>query len=748
MNWWKKRGERLADEIQAHIDFETQENIEAGMLPEEARHAAMRKFGNVLLARERSREMWGWLWVDRLLQDLRYALRQVWRSPGFAATVIGTLSLGIGAAAAMFTVVDRLLLEPVRYRDAGRLVSIRVGDAQNAYGAAWFDIEQWQKESRSFEQMALVGSMSGRNYLHGKSDLLEVSGRRVSANLFSTLGVEPELGRGFLPEAPGFAPGKNAGTIVLSDGVWRAAFGADRSILGRQVKIDDATYTVVGVMPPGFRYPAGNVFSGQVWIPLQLGDNDKLRSFSAPFYEVIARLLRGVSPQQAAAEMAVIQKRVAAGYTDPDTRRGRTGAIVRRYEDTLVEADVRRALLALLAAAGVLWLIASVNVTNLLLARSTARQREIAMRGALGASRWRVVQQMIVEWLVLSLVAAVLGAGLAVSSVKLLAHELTQRLPLPVPAMPDVRILAVLLALTFVSAIMASAWPAWMAAHHPIEPALRQGGAQTGTGRKHHRMRGVLVAAEIALSLTLLVGCGLLLRTINSLHHVPLGYRTDHILVAHLRIPSYRFAGRNLTTDLYQPLLERVQHLHGVETAGLISEVPLGNTFTIQIGLRMNALAFSASLKAASPGAQRVFGFPMAAGRYFNDSDTPTSEPVVVINEAFARAFSPDKHDPAAILGQELMATTRNAKEGEGARIIGVVDDIHQSEVSQPSQPEARALHSPTHAGEPLLQNHGWGRHGSGGAERTVNRDDDSGTALDSQTGQSGAGELDDHHHG
>ena len=217
MNWWKKRGERLADEIQAHIDFETQENIEAGMLPEEARHAAMRKFGNVLLARERSREMWGWLWVDRLLQDLRYALRQVWRSPGFAATVIGTLSLGIGAAAAMFTVVDRLLLEPVRYRDAGRLVSIRVGDAQNAYGAAWFDIEQWQKESRSFEQMALVGSMSGRNYLHGKSDLLEVSGRRVSANLFSTLGVEPELGRGFLPEAPGFAPGKNAGTIVLSD---------------------------------------------------------------------------------------------------------------------------------------------------------------------------------------------------------------------------------------------------------------------------------------------------------------------------------------------------------------------------------------------------------------------------------------------------------------------------------------------------------------------------------------------------
>jgi predicted permease len=475
---------------------------------------------------------------------------------------------------------------------------------------------------------------------------------------------------------------------VLSDAVWRTAFDADRSILGRQVKVDDATYTVVGVMPPGFRYPAGRASFGQVWVPLQLGDDDKLRNWSVPYYDVIARLRRGVSPQQATAEMAVIQKRAAAEYTDPDARKARAGVVIRRYEDTLVGADIRRALLALLAAAGVLWLIAGVNVTNLLLARSTARQREIAMRGALGASRWRVVQQMIVEGLVLSLAAALLGAGLAISSVRLLGHELTQRLPLPVPAMPDAWILAALLALTFVSAIMASAWPAWMAARSPIEPALRQGGAQAGTGRRHHRIRGTLVAAEIALSLTLLVGCGLLLRTIYSLHHVPLGYRTDHILVAHLSIPSYQFAGRNVTAELYEPLLERVQHLHGIQSAGLISEVPLGDTFTIEVDLRANGPTVGVSFKAASAGAQRVFGLPMAAGRYFNDTDTPTSQPVVVVNEAFARAFSPDKHNPEAILGQEMLAMTSNAKEGEGARVIGVMADVHQSEVSQPSQPE------------------------------------------------------------
>ena len=682
----------LDAELQAHVEMAAEENRRRGMPEADARTAALRSFGGVTQVREQYRLREGLPFVENLRRDAGYALRQMRKSPGFAATVAVTLALGIGAATAMFTVVDHLLLEPVRFHDPGRLVSIRVGDGQNtSYGATWLESEQWQKESRSFQQIALSGGMGGRNYLRGKTDLLEVNAQRVSANLFPMLGVEPELGRGFLPEAPSFAPGKNAGTIVLSDEVWRVAFNADRSIPGRVVKVNDDSYTVVGVMPPGFRYPAHSRWgAGQVWVPLQLGQNDRLRNGSAPLYYVIARLRRGASLQQAAAEMAVIQKRIAAAYTDPDIREARAGSVVRRYEDTLVGADIRRALLALLAASGVLWLIASVNVTNLLLARSTARQREIAMRGALGATRWRVVQQMMVEGLVLSLAAAVLGAGLAVSSVRLLAHELTQRLPLPVPVMPDAWILTALLAFTLISALMASAWPALMAARSPIEAALRQGGAQTGTGRGHHRMRGALVAAEIALSLTLLVGCGLLLRTLYSLRHVSLGYRTDHILVAHLSIPSYRFTNRNMTTDLYEPLLGRVRHLHGVQSAGLMTQVPLGNSLAVGLELKMDHRSAVALIKTASPGVNQVFGLPMVAGRYFNETDTPSSQRVVVVNEAFARALAPDMNDPASILGRKLMPTERSVKMGAGVTVVGVMADTRQWQVSDSTVPEVQ----------------------------------------------------------
>jgi predicted permease len=683
----------LVEELRAHVEMAAEENRRRGMTDDEARREALRSFGGVTQVREQFREQEGLLWLENLRRDAGYALRQMRRSPGFAAVVIVTLALGIGAATAMFTVVDRLLLEPVRYRDAGRLVSIRVGAQQHEYVATWPEAELWQKESRSFEQVAIAtaAGLPGRTYLQGKSELIEVSGDRVSANLFPTLGVAPELGRGFLPETPGSTAARNAETIVLSDAVWRTAFSADRSILGRTVKLNNDTYTVVGVMPAGFRFPARTAWaSGQVWVPLPPVNSAGPGTSGPPYYEVIGRLRRGASLKEAAAEISVIQKRAALAYTDPDTRKARSSVVLQRYGDTLVGVDVRSALLTLLAAAGVLWLIASVNVTNLLLARSTARQREIAMRGALGATRRRIVQQMVVESLVLSLAAGALGVGLAVASVQLFAHQLSQRLRLPVPATPDLWILALLLALTVVSALMASAWPAWIAARSPIEPALRQGGAQAGTGRRHHRMRGALVAAEIALSLTLLVGCGLLLRTIYSLRHVSLGYRTDHILVAHLSIPSYRFTGRNMTTDLYQPLLERVQHLHGVRSAGLMTQVPLGNSLVVGEELQLGNRRAVALFKTASPGVDKVFGLPLIAGRYFNETDTPSSQPVVVVNETFARALAPVGNDPASILGRKLLPTEPGLMMGAGVTVVGVMADTHQWQVSDPAEPEVQ----------------------------------------------------------
>jgi predicted permease len=684
-----KRKAELDAELDSHLRMAIADRVARGESETEARAAAQRELGNVPLSKDVTREAWGWLFLERLGQDLRYALRQMRRSPGFAATVIGTLALGIGAAAAMFTVVDHVLLEPVHYRNSHRLVELNEidGKSDNGWGVPWLDLQQWMQQSHSFEQIAFSSGLSfggGRNYLEGPTSSFEVDGSQVSSNLFATLGAQPELGRTFTPDVPRYGATQNSGLLVLSDAVWRQAYGADKSVLGRSVKINDTSFTIIGVMPPGFKYPATGGLDAEVWTALQLGDHDKGRGYESERYGVVARLRPGVSLAQATAEMQTIQKRVVTAYTDPDERRDYGQASVERYGDSLVGADLRRALLALLAAAGVLWLIAAVNVTNLLLARSTSRQREIAMRGALGASRGRVVQQMLVEGLVLSGIAATLGAALAFTSVKLLAHELTQQLPLRVPAVPNAGILAALLALTVISALMSTAWPALMSVRAPIEPALRQGGLQAGTGRRHHRMRGALVSIEIAMSLTLLVACGLLLRTINSLRHVPLGYRTDHIVVAHLNIPRFRFAGQNMLQVLYQPMLERAQHLPGVQTAGLISEVPLAKSFNIQLTLRMNGDNIAAGLKTVSPTLQQIFGFRMLAGRFFSPDDSPTSQPVVVVNPAFAHLYAPNKHDPNSILDTRVWSLQKD----QPLHVVGVIDNERQQSIAQPSQPE------------------------------------------------------------
>jgi predicted permease len=681
-----KAAARLDEELRFHLDRQIAENIAAGMSAEDARTAALRTFGNPALLRDQTRATWSWAWLESMAQDARYGVRSLWRAPGFAATVIGTLALGIGAAAAMFTVVDHVLLRPLPFRDSGRLVLMHEGDrtGKSVWDVPWLDIEEWTKRSRSFEEIAFAGMMHGRNYFEGKTAALQVNGVIVSPNLFPLLGVKPALGRGFDSEAPSFAGAKNGKTVVLSHAVWEAEFGGETSALGSAASINGNTYTVVGVMPRGFSYPMNDTELGQIWIPVELGPNDKDRDYPALSYEAIGRLRKGMAIEAAQAEMAAIQRTMAPEYTDADLRKEHSAVALERYGDTLVDADVKKALLALLAASGVLWLIASVNVTNLLLARGTARQREIAMREALGASRRRVVQQMMVEGLVLSTGAAVLGVGLALAGIRLAESARPIHLNLDISPHVNLTILAALCGLTVFSALLSTAWPALLAVRAPIEPALKQGSMQTGTGRRHHLLRGALVAAEVAMSLTLLVVCGLLLRTIYTLRHVPLGYRTDHIIVANLNIPAFRFEGQNMTQALYMPMLDRVQHLHGVQFAGVMSEVPLGNTFHVTLALRMNGDEIVGELKPVSPDIQRIFGFKMLAGRFFNDQDTPSSQSVAVVNPAFARLYAPNKHEPSSILGTKVW----NLRANSPAYVIGVLDNERQKSIAEPSQPE------------------------------------------------------------
>jgi predicted permease len=677
---------RLDEELQFHLERQIAENIAAGMGADEARAAALRLFGNPALMRDQTRAAWSWAWLDSVGRDLRYCVRSIWRSPGFAVTVIGTLALGIGAAAAMFTVVDSVLLRPLPYADAGRLVLLHEGDrtGRAMWDVPWLDVDEWTRRSRSFDEMAFAGSLGGRNYIEGNATAVQMQGITASSNLFDVLKAQPGMGRVFDPEPPSMAIGKNAGKVVLSYPVWQAAFGGDTGVVGKVAHVNGKPYTVIGVMPRGFFFPRIDPNTAQVWLPAQLGESDKERSYNSANYEVVGRLRKGVTLEAAQAEMDAIQKTIAPEYTDEDLRKDHNVVSLVRFGDTLIDADVKKALLALLAASGVLWLIAGVNGMNLLLARGSVRQREIAMRGALGASRRRVMQQMMIEGLVLSTAAAVLGVGLALAGIRVAEKTAPARLGLDLTPHVNLTLLAALCGLTLLSALLSTAWPSLIAVRAPIETALKQGGLQAGTSRRHHLLRGALVAAEIAMSLTLLVVCGLLLRTIYTLRHVPLGYRTDHIIVANLNIPSYRFTNQNMTQALYVPLLERAQHLHGVDAAGLMSEVPLGKTFHIMLSLRMNGDQISAELKPVSAQIQRIFGFKMLAGRFFNDQDSPNSQSVAVVNPAFAALYAPNKHDPNSILGTKVW----NLRKNSPAYVVGVIDNERQQAISEPSQPE------------------------------------------------------------
>jgi predicted permease len=686
----------LEAEIQSHLAMAAADKRERGASAEAAQQEAERDFGNQALVKDVTRRMWGWGWLESLTQDTAYALRQLRRSRGFSLTVIGTLALGIGAATAMFAVVDRALLWPLPYHRPDRLVTIDEaylhGQADQNRGAAYLDLRVWQQENKTLEQVAYY-SVAGRgNFLEGNGGAAEIYLTRVSPNFFSTLGVRPRLGHGFYEDVDPFSDGKNVNTIVLSDAAWQEIYGGDPGILGKSISLNGQGYAVVGVMPKGFTF--GELrYGSQVWTIAQFTDADKSEKDRPRSYSVIGRLKDGVTPAQAQADLNTLQPQIVKSYQDPDTRESRASVLVRKYADAVVDVKLERALITLLAASGILWLIACVNVTNLCLVRATARQREIAVRGALGASRRRIMQQLLIEGLALSGAASLLGSLLALGAIKVFEKRMPAHLWTQLSASVSVTMmLLVLVGLTLLSTVVSSMWPALLAAHTPIEPVLRQSGHQSGTSRRQHRLRNSLVVAEIAMSLVLLAACGLLLRTIYALRHVPLGFRTDHIVVANLIIPSYRFTGRDMTTQLYLPLLERVQHLPGVEAAALMTEVPLGQTFHMNLSLqgkgfgsrRNDNNTITSNFRAVTPEAQQVFGFAMLTGRYFNHLDTPGSQPVAVVNRAFANLYAPDQQDPRSVLGMHLL----NMRKDQPIVVVGVLNDARQNSITE-SLPEA-----------------------------------------------------------
>ncbi len=684
----------LAEEIQQHLQEKTEALIARGMSPEDAASQTKREFGNIVYFEEAGREVWTWPLVDSAAADFKYALSQIKRSPGFAFIVISILALGIAASTSMLIVVDQVLLRPLPFEHPSQLVEIKETgkNGPSIFGAPLIDILKWRERSHTLQAVAFYLHDKPTSFLEGSTGPIQINAPEISDNLFATLGVRPAIGWGF-DDLHYEALNNKADpqSAILSDAVWRDGFSANPDILGKVIKLNGESYAVVGVMPRGFQFPF-NTQKPQIWIPIPQGEGDLVRrENSSRDYKTIARLRDGVSASAAQTELREILTTELRRNNDRSQRDDLTSVLLQTYGDSIVEGNVRGALLLLLAASIALWMIGCVNVTGLLLARAMKRRREIAIRAALGASRWRIVRQLLVEGVLLCGMASLLGLLLVSLALKVFERALVAHSFLNIQIAPIVPLIGYLLGLTILTAAFSSVWPALITTDTPIESALKQGSSESRGGHRH-RVRGLLVITQAALSLSLLIACGLLLRTLYHMKKVSLGITTDHVIVADMVIPAYKFDGRNMTTALYLPLVERVERLPGVEAASLTTAVPLGKRFPVLFSLDVEGQGpdaarqreLVAQFRAVGPGLQRVFGFRMLVGRFFNEGDTAGALPVIVVNRAFVKAFLGQDQHPEKILGKELISYGGTRE----AQIIGVIDDVRQASIVKESQPE------------------------------------------------------------
>jgi predicted permease len=628
--------------------------------------------------------------MTTLLQDLRYALRQMRHAPSFTFSVVLVLALGIGANSAMFTVLEATIFRPLPYYDAEKLVRFDTFDRQGTPNLPVLpDITAWQQRARSVSQIAYY--VDDPAYLLSQGAEQKVTGVAASSNLFNTLGVSPALGRSFTATEQQLGKGQ---VVVLSDAVWRAQFHADPAVLGQTVRIDDKPVTVIGVMPRNFAFPAGGS-AAQIWTPAQLKPKDLTRVFDASEYRIVARRQPGVSIAAVGTEITEIQKQLLPLYADPSAA---AMAPVRiepiDYRRSLNAKDQRIALLALLGAVAVLWLIACANVACLMLARTAARRREMAVRAALGASGWRLARQTLAESLLLSATGGALGLLFSQIMLGFLRHSLTTQLSPDLVLHADARVLLALFSLTILSGVLLGIVPARLASRIAVEQALRQDSSQTGTGRGQHRLQRILVVSELSMTLVMLVCCGLLLRTVFALKKVPLGFRTDHLLVIDPHLPDYKYEHLDASALVYKPLLDRLKTVPGVQSAAIVTVAPLEKGFGVRLTLGVSHYGkkgedansvINATLRASGPELQQVLGFGMVRGRYFNAQDTISSPLVAVVNKAFAQRYESGSGDVGKF--------TMNMDAGGDAKarsfkIVGVVDDLHQTGIAEPAMPE------------------------------------------------------------
>jgi len=666
MKWWqaKKRDADLERELRSDLELEEEEQRDGGASPEEARYAARRAFGNTTFIKEQTHETWGRAPFERLAQDLRYALRQLRRSPGFALLTVFTLALGIGSTTAIFSVFNATLLRPLPFADPDHLVILWSSSPHFGYSGPGSltdpDFTQWQQQNQVFEQIAAFRDQTSNLTDNGTPERL--IGATVTASLFPLLGVAPEFGRTFSVGEQ--SPGRE-NVVLISHELWARRFASSPGVLGKTIRLDGNNFAVLGVMPPSFQFPNQPDF----WTPMVLTSD---RSNAAD--QIVARMKPDITLARAVQDVTIIQHRVS-----PSNRHDEIHLSFAFMKDKM-GANIRPTLNFLLAAVSLLLLIGCANVANLFLARATARRHEISMRRALGASRMRIIRQLLTESTLLAGFGGVLGLVLAVAMGSALTGLLPQSghepgsLHQAVVSRMDIWVLGFSFCVALATGILFGLAPAISVSKSDLQTSVRESATHTGESGPR-RMRKALIVAEFALTLVLLIVAGLLVKSFVRLLNVNPGFEPHNVAILNLELPETKYQTGAQMITFHDAVLSRIQSLPGIRAAGTVGfGLPFGEggiqgDFTL---LGQPQPPDTASKLAVGSQYFSALGVPLQLGRWFNESDTAQSEHVIIVSQSFARQFWPGKN----ALGQKV----NQVFNGMGwCSIVGIVGDVKQS---------------------------------------------------------------------
>ncbi|HEY4356732.1 MAG TPA: ABC transporter permease [Acidobacteriaceae bacterium] len=686
MKWWPagKKDADLERELRSDLELEELEQMERGLSPEEARHAARRAFGNPTLIREQTRSVWAWNRLESLARDLRYGVRTLGRTPGFTFIAIVVMALGIGANVALFTVVHSVLLKPLPYRDPGRLALIYEADNSQHHASPWLPVDagsfsDWQRSVRSQAEMALVSPFQSYNVSAEGGKLPEVVGAAwCSDNFFSLLGVQPMLGRGFTADDDRPAA---AATAIITAGFWKRRYGAEPAIVGKTIYLDAKPYTIIGVLPESFVY--SGAFGGsadQIWTPVKHeAPESLLTTYGDHEFQVVARMAPGVALATLATRLNALQTQIKAAHPDPSVH---SGVIARSILDDAVQ-NYKTPLYALLGATGCVLLIACMNVAGLLLARAASRTREFAIRTALGGGRLRLICERLIESLLLSTAGGALGLLLAWAALRWLIHARHDMNRVEGIQFDGVSVCftgGIIVLCALVSGLIS----AFGSGHGNVLAGLQEGSRSNSSGRGRAVLRRGLLTVEVGLTVVLLAGAGLLLKSFQRLRSSDLGVPVDNVLTLRVSLPDVRYAESEKKVAFFEQLIAKVRAQPGVSAAGLVTAAPGGGWMGDQLMSVAehpplpSGQGLDFMLRGADPGYFHAAEIPLLEGRIFRSDERLKRSDVVLISREAARQFFPGE-DP---IGKHL----RPIGGTRAWEVIGVVGDVRWN-IAQPPNP-------------------------------------------------------------